>query len=324
MQEGVIDTVQPPRAPELSSLPSEQNPALLYLARLAPGSRRTQRAALDRIAALLSRDGATAVDLPWHLLGHDQIESLRSALPLRYAPTTTNRMLAALRGVLKESWRLGLMDADTYHRVVTVENVPWFTSPRGRVLTGDEIHALFEVCDRDMSPAGRRDAALLTVLFAGGLRRSESVALDVRDYDVSNGAMTVRGTGQSRERVVYATAGAAEVLARWIAIRGAEPGPMFVPINRAQKVLLRERRMADQSVHRVLLKRGEQAGIPAFSCQDLRRSFISGLLDAGVDIATVQRLAGHCSVLTTQRYDRRSTDSQRGLARMLEVPLPAQ
>jgi integrase/recombinase XerD len=297
------------------------NPVLRYLNHLAPGSRRTQRVALDRIAALLSRDEVTAVDLPWHGLDQHQTESIRSALALRYAPTTANRMLAALRGVLKEAWQLGLMDADTYHRAASVDNVPWFTAPRGRVVSREEIEALFAACDRDGTPAGTRDAALLTVLYAGGLRRSEVVALDVRDYDLSTGALTVRSTTDSRERTIYATAGAALALERWITVRGTDPGPLFVPINRGQKILLREQRMADQSVHRMLQKRGEQAGVRAFSSQDLRRSFISGLLDEGVDIATVQRLAGHCSVLTTQRYDRRNEASRRGIARMLEVPV---
>ena len=240
---------------------------------------------------------------------------------MQYAPTTANRMLAALRGVFKEAWQLGLMDAEAYHRAAAVESVPWFISPRGRVVSREEIDALYAACDRDSTPAGRRDAALLTVLYAGGLRRSEAVALDIRDYDVSTGALTIRGTRESRERTVYATAGAAHALERWLTVRGTEPGPLFVPINRAQKILLREQRMADQSIYAVLRKRGEQAGVEAFTCQDLRRSFISGLLDEGVDIATVQRLAGHCSVLTTQRYDRRSQVSQRELARMLEVPI---
>lgn len=302
-------------------LAADRNPALVYLGRLASGSQRTQRVALDRVAALVSRDGASALDLPWHQLGQHQTERIRSALALRYAPTTANRMLAALRGVLKEAWKLGLMDADTYHRAAAVENVPWFTSPRGRVLSYEEIEAVFAACDRDRTPAGRRDAALLTVLYAGGLRRSEVTALDMRDYDRPAGALTVGGSTDNRERTIYASAGAARALEGWIAVRGANPGPLFVPINRAQKILLREQRMADQSIYAVLRKRGEQAGVDAFTCQDLRRSFISGLLDQGVDIATVQRLAGHCSVLTTQRYDRRSESSKHGLARMLEVPV---
>lgn len=303
------------------ALAEDRNPALRYLDRLAPGSRRTQRVALDRIAALLTRGEATALDLPWHRLDQHETHSIRNALAFQYAPPTTNRMLAALRGVLKEAWQLGLMDADSYHRATSVENVPWFTSPRGRVLSPENIEALFAACRRDGSPAGVRDTALLTVLFAGGVRRSESVALDVQDYDVASGALTIRSTRDSRERIVFATAGAAQALERWIAIRGTDVGPLFVPINRGQKVLLREQRMVDQSVHKMLQKRAEQAGVPPFSSQDLRRSFISGLLDKGVDIATVQRMAGHCSVFTTQRYDQRSTKSQRGLARMLEVPI---
>ena len=318
--EDVIDATEHTNTFVHQPLAADGSPALRYLDRLAPGSRRTQRVALERIAALVSRDGATAVDLPWHRLDQQQTERIRSALELQYAPATANRMLAALRGVLKEAWQLGLMDADTYHRATAIDNAPWFTSPRGRVLSHEEIEALFAACNRDGTPAGVRDAALLTVLYAGGLRRSETVALDVRDYDISSGALTVRATRESRERVVYATGGAAHDLERWTALRGTNPGPLFVPVNRAQKILLREQRMADQSVHRMLQKRGEQAGVRSFSAQDLRRSFISGLLDEGVDIVTVQRLAGHCSVLTTQRYDRRSETSRQELARMLEVP----
>jgi site-specific recombinase XerD len=304
-------------------LAGDRNPAARYLARLAPGSSRTQRAALDRIAALLSDGKATALGMPWHLLNGQQTQAIRRDLAAGYAPTTTNRALAALRGVLKEAWRLGLMDAEAYHRASSVENVPWYTPPRGRDLGTGEIEALFAACASDPTPAGVRDAALLAVLYGGGLRRSEVIALGVGDYNSSNGALTVRSTRRNRERIVYATSGAAQALERWIMLRGTDPGPLFVPVNKGQKILVRDQRMSDQSIHRVLLKRGRQAGITAFSCQDLRRTFISRLLEAGADLATVQRLAGHCSVTTTQRYDRRSEVSQRELARMLEVPVPA-
>src|SRR5690348_14544623 len=87
-------------APE--PFPEGRNPALRYLARLSPGSRRTQCEALDRIAALMTRGAATAMEMPWHLLTAQHTQAIRTDLQTRYAPPTTNRMLAALRGVLKE------------------------------------------------------------------------------------------------------------------------------------------------------------------------------------------------------------------------------
>ena len=276
--------------------------------------------ALDRIAALMTGEAATAVDMPWHLLDAEHTAAIRTTIADQYAPATTNRMLAALRGVLKEAWRLGLMDADTYYLATALKNVPWAHPPRGRTLSDAEIGLLFEACARDPSPAGVRDAALLTVHYAGGLRRSEVVALAVGDYDASSGALTIRSTRDSRERVVVARGGAAEILDQWLALRGPTPGPLFVPINKGSKLLVGERRMNAQSIYQVLAKRGDQAGVAAFSSQDLRRSFITRLLESGADISTVQRLAGHASATTTQRYDRRSRVIQRELARMLDVP----
>ena len=304
-------------------VPADRNPVLRYLSRLSPRSRRTQKVALDRIAALMTDGAVVAQELQWHLLDADQTAAIRDALRKQYAPTTTNRMLAALRGVLKEAWGIGLMDAEMYHRASALENVSWSNLPRGRTLVDQEILRLFEVCAGDSTPAGVRDAALLTVLYAGGLRRSEVVALDLRDYDIASGARTIRATPESRERTVYAQDGAAEALNRWVAVRGSTPGPLFVPINKGGKILVGDRRMNDQSIYRVLVKRGEQAGVAAFSAQDLRRTFITRLFESGADISTVQRLAGHASATTTQRYDRGSRAVQRELARMLDVPRPS-
>jgi len=69
-----------------------------------------------------------------------------------------------------------------------------------------------------------------------------------------------------------------------------------------------------------LMKRAQQAGVKAFSAHDFRRTFISDLLDANVDVVTVQKLAGHASPETVSIYDRRGEESKRKAVEWLHVP----
>ena len=71
-----------------------------------------------------------------------------------------------------------------------------------------------------------------------------------------------------------------------------------------------------------LKRRSEEAGIASCSPYDLRRTFVSDLLEAGADIAIVQRLAGHASPLTTARYDRRGNEAMRRATARLHVGWP--
>lgn len=299
-------------------VPADRHPAAVYLARLGPGSRRTMRQALDLMASVLSSSKADAEGLDWPALRYQHTQALRARLAERYRPATANKMLAALRGVLRESWRLGSMSAEDYQRAADLEAVKGETLPAGRALTAGEIKALLMVCTADTGPAGTRDAALLALLYGAGLRRSEAVGLDLADYDPASGALTIRRGKGGKERLVYAANGTADALADWLAIRGDGPGPLFLPLNKSGRV--GPCRLSGQAVMGILLRRAKQASVAHVRPHDLRRSFVSDLLDAGADIATVGRMAGHASVSTTTRYDRRGEVAKRRASELLHVP----
>jgi site-specific recombinase XerD len=297
--------------------PADRNPAAVYLASLAPGSRRTMTQALAAVAGLAAGQPADPFAFPWHLLRHQHVAAARAALAGRHRAATVNKMLAALRGTLKAAWRLGLLSGEDCQRAADVGPVKAATLPRGRALGPGEARALFAACAADPSPAGRRDAALVAVLYGCGLRRAEAVALDLDDYRPDPGELTVRGKG-NKERLAYAGQGARLALTGWLALRGAGPGPLFWPVAKGGRPC--PRRMTDQAVYNLLRKRAGQAGLTHLSPHDLRRSFVSDLLDAGADVSLVQRLAGHAGVATTLRYDRRPEHAKQKAAELLHVP----
>lgn len=296
------------------AVPNAENPAWVYLATLSASSRRTMRAALATIAGIFGADVAT---LDWAALRYQHTAAIRARLAEACKPATANKMLSALRGVLRAAWQLGQIGADDYRRAADLRGVAGSTLPAGRALSAGEIAALLDACADDPTPAGRRDAAMLALLRACGLRRAELCALDLADWTPADGALRVRGK-RNKERAVYVAGGALDALTDWLAERGSEPGALFCPVNRGGKVTVR--RMHAEAVWAALRKRAEQAGVRDFSPHDLRRTFAGDLLDAGADIATVQRLMGHANVNTTARYDRRGEQAKRKAVSLLHVP----
>ena len=229
--------------------PSEASPmgATAYLASLtSPASRRSMRYALDQVAQVLTGDeDADLARVPWNRLRHRHMAALRSRLSDSYAPASVNTMLAAVRGVLRNAWRLGQLDTDTYLRTVDLPPVPGTRLPTGRALSAGELRALFGACADDASPAGSRDAAAFALMFGAGLRRNEAVSAQLSDYDPESGALTITGKG-NRQRIVYATGGGAAALAAWLKQRGSHDGALLAPVNKGGAV--QPRPMSAQAV----------------------------------------------------------------------------
>jgi site-specific recombinase XerD len=315
---------------------ADRHPALVYLAALAPGSRRTMRQSLDVVAAMLTGGRADHQTLPWHLLRYQHTAAVRAALAEQYKPATANKVLAALRGTLKAAWRLELVEAEAYHRAADVVAVRGSSAPAGRELTPGEIRALLEACAADTSPAGVRDAAILALLYGAGLRRAEAVRLDVSDLNLEGadaGRVTVHGKG-NKAGIVYARGASLAVLRAWLARRstaltGDTSGALLLPVSQRGAVVhtraLRggpeaPARLTEHALYKRLRLRAAEAGVRPFSPHDCRRTFAGDLLDAGADIVTVQKLLRHASVATTGKYDRRGERVKRDAADLLHFP----
>lgn len=312
-----------------SGLPLDQNPAAVYIASLeSQGSKRTQRQALDTIAALLlgadlESDAVKnlCLSVDWSALRYQHTTAIRSMLAKDRAAATANRMLSAMRQTLYQAWKLGQMSAEEYHRARDVKNIKGETLAAGRDLSSGEIVGLMTVCINDLTPAGVRDATIISMLYTCGLRRSEVVTLNLEDCEYlpedEQYKLTIRGK-RNKERTAYLDNGAAGAMSDWLLLRGDEPGALFRAINKGGKI--RKGRMTSQAIYNMLSKRAEEAGVREFSPHDLRRTFVGDQLDAGTDISMVAKMAGHASTNTTARYDRRDEREKQKAASRLHVP----
>ncbi len=175
---------------QLPDIPSRHktllhDPVATYLAGLDEGTRGAVLRSLRRIARLIEAPSFEAV--PWENLRYSHYQAIKGKL-LAYrrdpkeptsglAPGTINLTLTHLRGVGRQVWSLGYMTAEDWERIKEIRPVSGSRLPAGRAVKSGELHALMDVCSRDPSPAGVRDAAMIALLHATGLRRAELACL---------------------------------------------------------------------------------------------------------------------------------------------------
>ena len=298
---------------------ADGNPVIIYLAGLAAGSQRTMRQSLDRISQMVMQDEEfDARWFNWSALRFQHTQIIRSMLSRELAPSTANKCLSAMRGVLKAAWRLGQMSAEDYHRAVDIPPVRGTRLPPGRRLSVGEMTDFFQHCAHENAPGAYLDAALFAVMAGGGLRRSEVCALDLKHFHPDDQVLRVRGKG-NKEREVPLGAAATAAVNAWIqAVRGLQSGALFCPVRKNGRIEIR--RMTAQAIYKRLSQRTLAAGLPPFAPHDLRRTFASGLLEAGADVIAVQRILGHENVTTTTRYDIRDEKAKRTAADLYHLP----
>lgn len=289
-----------------------------YLARLAPSARSAQRGALRRMAGVLAGEAVDPETFAWEGLTYPDIVRIREQLAAVLAPATLNRYAVAFRATMREAWALGLLDGETRDRLAFgFRNVRVGRLQAGRVLADGEVASLFTACAADPTPAGARDAAVVAVLLGVGLRRDEAARLQVEDLEASS--FRVKGKG-GVERLGPVTVTVRAWLDAWLAVRGRDPGPLFLAVRRGK---VRRVGVGGAALWWIVKQRALQAGLAKPTTpHDLRRSSATAMLAGGADLAVVQRVLGHRNVQTTIRYDRRGDEAEHRAADLVHMPAP--
>ncbi|CRM13279.1 Tyrosine recombinase XerC [Pseudomonas sp. 31 R 17] len=293
---------------------SIRNPLTLYLTRLAPSSQLTMRYVLQDAADRLGLDEVNLEDIDWHLLQPEQVIALVAALREDgYAPNTSSLYVNAVRGVMNEAWRMSLISQEHLLKMRSVKAASGTRLGQGRNLRRTLIREMMEVCAADPRPQGLRDAAVIGLLYGSGMRKSESVNLDLAQIDFEQRSLRVIGKG-NKELVKYAPDWAFAKLQAWLEFRrgqlkeGEEDDTFLFNRIRRGSHITRER-ITKHAIYYIARQRGDQVGVKIMP-HDFRRSFITRVIEEH-DLSIAQKLAHHTNIQTTASYDVRDDNERR-------------
>lgn len=194
---------------------------------------------------------------------------------------------------------------------------PKVPQPLPAALDRDQARDLLDaaaVASDDGSPVGIRDAAILELLYATGIRVGELVGLDVDDIDRERRVVRVFGKGRKERTVPYGVP-ADRALKRWLDV--GRPA-LFAPGGGAAVFLgARGKRIDPRAVRTMVHRRlADVPGAPDLGPHGLRHTAATHLLEGGADLRTVQELLGHSSLATTQRYTHVTNERLRSAYRL--------
>jgi integrase/recombinase XerD len=214
---------------------------------------------------------------------------------------TVNRKAACLRSFYRHLRREEEVEDDPAARLET----PRRGKKLPEVLSYAEVQRLLAQ-PRGDGAATLRDRALLELMYASGLRASETISLDVSDVDIEHGIVRARGKG-SKERLV--PVGGKALAAVRVYLRSGRPEMIRGHDERKLFVNFRGGSLTRQGLYKIVLKHAKSAGLAdRMSPHTLRHSFATHLLSGGCDLRSVQEMLGHADVATTQLYTHLSPD----------------
>jgi integrase/recombinase XerD len=213
------------------------------------------------------------------------------------SPASTTRTLVAVRGLYRFAVREELRIDDP----AAAASAPRAARRLPKAIPFDDVMRLLDASDPHHTSLGRRDRALLELLYGTGARISEAVGLDLDDIDLEARLVRVSGKG-GKQRVVPLGSFAAASLADYLTSGRPE---LAEKGHGSPAVFMNARggRLSRQSAWTILREAAARASLSdEISPHTLRHSFATHLLDGGADVRVVQELLGHASVTTTQIY----------------------
>lgn len=234
-----------------------------------------------------------------HQAKHIDVLSIRSFVgylhSARRKKSSIERKIVTIRSFLKFLCSEGILASNPAAAV----SLPKKEKRLPKYLSVDEIFHFLSSPDRS-TPYGKRDSAILELLYATGIRVSELVGLKLNDVDFRE--MTIRVTGKGKkERLLPFGSKALDSMKDYLLAfssireRGSSPDAFFLN--------LRGGCLTARSIRRIVDKYIKQTSIMTkISPHSIRHSFATHLLNAGADLRSIQELLGHSSLSTTQKY----------------------
>ena len=231
----------------------------------------------------------------WEEVTLEDFQKYLSSLQIRgLSARSRARRLSALRQFFRFLHRAERLPANP----VELLDSPRLPLKLPKVLSEQEVEALLGAVNPS-TPQGQRDAALLEVLYATGLRVSELVGLTVKQVDLRRGVVRPLGKGH-KERLVPMVPQAVEKLKRYL----TEGRPQLLKGKSSPFVFVNQRggALSRQGFWKILRRYAQLAGLGRLSPHTLRHSFATHLLARGANLRVLQLLLGHADLATTQIY----------------------
>ena len=273
---------------------------------LTPTQAKLRQMVLDSVQSIHSkRNYAKALD---DLFAFSTNRSLSPALLMEYrtsmenlSPSTINVRMSAIRKLVGEARRNGLIGLEEAANLTDVPNVRQKGTRLGHWLTREQARELLAVPDRSKLK-GKRDYVILALLVGCALRRQELASLKIEDIQLRDGRWVIidlRGKG-GRIRTVAVPIWVKQGIDAWIAEAKIEKGSLLRPLSKSGKMVGDE--LGDWAVWSVVEQSSKQIGIEHFGAHDLRRTCAKLCRKNGGDLEQIKFLLGHSSIQTTERY----------------------